>query len=254
MTPTQKTTSTKALLLAILVLSCMIVSPVFALGYEITAEPLGGVLHLVPGRLTNLSVDVSPEGNAIQRITIDIPTGTTLNFTLWYGAGDTVSGWMAYTNDGFMTQYSEVAIGGDIQGYSYWGIQEMGRVDIIGYARNYTTETEYTTGIMVYDALRISTKYMAYHPVSDLSNNVIYKFEYTSTQPVIVLYYTNTRENVGKAATTTMFEAVNEWVAYALLIGSFVFGLVVALFSWLKFFFIDNLLMTISLYLSLIHI
>ena len=251
MSPTQKNTSTKAILLAVLVLVGMIVSPVCALGYEITAEPLGGQTHLVPGRPTNLSVDVSPEGNAIQRISFDIPTGTTLNFTLWYGAGDTVEGWMVYSNDGFMTQYSEVAIGGDVQGYSYWGIQEAGRIDIIGYARNYTTATEYTQGFMVYDALRISTKYLAYYPVSDLSDNVIYKFEYTSTNPVIVLYYTNTRENVAVAATTTLLESVNEWVKFALEIGSFVLGLVTALFYWLKFFFWDNLLMSIALYISI---
>ena len=108
-------------------------------------------------------------------------------------------------------------------------------MDIIGYARNYTTETSYTTGIMVYDALRISTKYLAYYPVADGSPVSIYKFEYQSTEPVVVNYYTNTRANVEKAARTTLLEAVNEWVAYALLIGSFVFGLVVALFSWLKF-------------------
>ena len=251
MTPTQKNTSTKAICLAVLVLAGMIVSPVCALGYQITAEPLGGVLHLVPGRPTNLSVDVSPQGDAIQRITIDIPTGTTLNFTLWYGNASTVDGWMAYTNDGFFTQYSEVAIGGDVQGYSYWGIQEAGRVDIIGYARNYTTATEYTSGIMVYDALRISTDYLAYYPVSGFSSIAIYKFEFTSTTPVVVNYYTNTRANVEKAARTTLLEAINEWVELAKLIAAFVMGTAVALFSWIKFFFWDNLLMTISLYISI---
>ena len=251
MLPTQKNTNAKALLLVFVLVLGMIVSPVCALGYEITAEPLGGQTHLVPGRPTNLSVDVSSQGDAIQRISFDIPTGTTLNFTLWYGAGSTVEGWMVYSNDGFMTQYSEVAIGGDAQGYSYWGIQEAGRIDIIGYARNYTTATEYTQGFMVYDALRISTKFMAYYPVSDLSDNVIYKFEYNSTQPVIVLYYTNTRENVAKAATTTLLEAVNEWVKFAIEIAFFVMDTAIALFYWLKFFFWDNLGMTIALYVSI---
>ena len=251
MTPAQKTTSTKGICLAVLVLSCMIVSPVCALGYEITAEPLGGVLHLVPGRPTDLSVDVSQDGDALQRITIDIPTGTILNFTLWYGNASTVEGWMVYSNDGAFTQYSEVAIGGDVQGYSYWGIEQAGRVDIIGYARNYTSETEYTEGIMVYDALRISTKYLAYYPVSDISDNVIYKFEFTSTQPVIVNYYTNTRENVGKAASTTLLEAINEWVQFAISIGFFIMDTAIALFYWIKFFFWDNLGMTIALYVSI---
>ena len=251
MSPTQKHTNAKAILLALLVLVGMIVSPVCALGYEITAEPLGGVIHLVPGRPTNLSVDVSPQGDAIQRITIDIPTGTVLNFTLWYGNSSTVDGWMEYTNDGFFTQHSEVAIGGDIQGYSYWGIQEMGRIDIIGYARNWTSETEYTSGIMVYDALRISTQYLAYHPVSGLTSIAIYKFEFTSTKPVVVNYYTNTRANVEKAARTTLFEAINEWVQFAIQIASFIMDTAIALFYWLKFFFWDNLGMTVALYISI---
>jgi len=242
-----KTQSAIIIFLALL----MIVSPVCALGYQITAEPLGGVMNLVPGRPTNLSIDVSAKGDAIQRITMDIPTGTVLNFTLFYGNASTVSGWMVYTNDGFFTQYSEVAIGGDAQGYSYWGIEEAGRIDIIGYARNYTTETEYTSGIMVYDALRVWTDHMAYYPVSGSSLIAIYKFEYTSTRPVVVNYYTNTRANVEKAARTTLLEAGNEWISLALKYSGSVLAFIAGLFWVLKFLFIDNLLLIIALYLMI---
>ena len=255
-----KTTSTKALLLALLLLAGMIVFPVCALGYQITAEPLGGTMNLVLGRPTNLSIDVSQKGDAIQRITIDIPTGTALNFTLWYGSGSTVSGWLEYRNstdcedliffyDAFC-QYSAVSIGGDDQGYTYRGIEEMGRIDIIGYARNYITDTNYTSGIMVYDALRISTEYMSYYPVSGSSPIAIYKFAYTSTKPVVVNYYTNTRANVEKAARTTLFEAGNEWIALALKYAGSTVAFIAGLFWILKFFFIDNLLLIIALWIS----
>jgi hypothetical protein len=247
---TQKHNHAKAILLALLLVLGMIVSPVSALGYQITAEPLGGVMNLVPGRPTNLSIDVSAKGDAIQRITMDIPTGTVLNFTLFYGNANTVSGWMVYTNDGFFTQYSEVAIGGDAQGYSYWGIEEAGRIDIIGYARNYTTETEYTSGIMVYDALRVWTDHMAYYPVSGSSLIAIYKFEYTSTRPVVVNYYTNTRANVEKAARTTLLGAGSEWIALAQKYAGSTVAFIVGLFWILKFFFIDNLLLVIALWIS----
>jgi hypothetical protein len=247
---TQKHNHAKAILLALLLVLGMIVSPVSALGYQITAEPLGGVMNLVPGRPTNLSIDVSAKGDAIQRITMDIPTGTVLNFTLFYGNASTVSGWMVYTNDGFFTQYSEVAIGGDAQGYSYWGFEEAGRIDIIGYARNYTTETEYTSGIMVYDALRVWTDHMAYYPVSGSSIIAIYKFEYTSTRPVVVNYYTNTRANVEKAARTTLLGAGSEWIALAQKYAGSTVAFIVGLFWILKFFFIDNLLLVIALWIS----
>jgi len=246
-------------LLALLLVLGMIVSPVLALGYQITAEPLGGVLTLVPGKVSNLSIDVSQKGDAIQRLTIDIPTNTVLNFTLWYGNGTTVSGWMAYRNstdcdDWYpytnFCQYSGVSIGGDDKGYSYRGYQEAGRVNIVGYARNWTSDTGYTTGFMVYDALRFSTKDMSYYPVSSISDNVIYKFNLTSTKPVAVAYYTNTRANVEKAARTTLLEVGSEWIALAQKYAGSTVAFIVGLFWILKFFFIDNLLLVIALWIS----
>ena len=250
---TQKHNHAKAILLALLLVAGMIVSPVCALGYEITAEPLGGQIHLVEGKVSNLSIDVSAKGDAVQRIAVDVGTGTTVNFTLWYGNGATVSGWMEYTNDGFFQQHSEVAIDTDIQGYDYIGLQEIGRIDIVGYARNWTSNTEYTTGFIVYDSVfGISERRaMAYYPVPSISDNVIYKFELTSTKPVAVAYYTNTRENVAKAAATTLLEAINEWVQLAISLAFFVKDTAIALFFWLKFFFWDNLGMTVALYISI---
>lgn len=239
-------------LLAFLVLLGMIVSPVSALGYQITAEPLGGTINLAQGKVTNFSVDVSQKGDAIQRISVDLPTGTAVNFTLTYGNASTVSGWMEYTNDGFFTQYSGVAIDTDIQGYSYVGLQEIGRIDIIGYARNWTSDTEYTTGFIVYDSVfGISERRaMAYFPVSEVSDNVIYAFELTANKPVGVAYYTNTRENVGRASTLTPFEAGNEYITLALKYAGSAVGFIIGVFWILKFFFIDNLLLIIALWIS----
>jgi hypothetical protein len=247
-----KSTSTKAILLALLLVLGMIVSPVCALGYEITAEPLGGQINLVEGKVSNLSIDVSTKGDAVQRISIDISTGTVVNYTLTYGNGSIVSGWMEYSNDGFFQQHSEVAIDTDVQGYDYVGLQEIGRIDIIGYARNWTSDTEYTTGFIVYDSVfGISERRaMAYYPVSSISDNVIYKFELTSTKPVAVAYYTNTRENVGKASTLTPGEAGNEWLSLALKYAGSVVAFIAGVFWILKFFFIDNLLLIIALWIS----
>lgn len=240
------------ILLAFLLIGGMIVSPVCALGYEITAEPLGGQINALQGQVTSAVVDVSPDGDAVQRISVDVPTGTTVNFTLYYGSGSTVSGWMTYNNTGSFLQYSEVAIDSDVHGYEYVGIQEIGRIDIVGYARNWTSDTEYTTGFIVYDSVfGISErKAMAYYPVSSVSDNVIYKFEITSNNPVAVAYYTNTRANVGKAAVNTPLQAVNEWVTFAISIGGALLGFVIGVFGLIKFFFIDNLLLIIALWIS----
>ena len=250
---TQKHNHAKAILLALLLVLGMIVSPVSALGYEITAEPLGGVLNPVAGKISNLTIDVSPTGDAVQRIAVDVGTGTTVNFTLWYGNGATVTGWMVYTNDGFFQQHSEVAIDSDISGYNYIGLQEIGRIDIVGYARNWTSNTQYTTGFIVYDSVFgvSERRAMAYYPVAALSDNVIYKFQLTSSKPVAVAYYTNTRENVGKASTLTPIEAGNEWISLALKYSGSVLAFIAGLFWVLKFLFIDNLLLIIALYLMI---
>jgi hypothetical protein len=247
-----KPKATSLVIFAVLLLAGMIVSPVYALGYEITAEPLGGNINLVQGPITNVAIDVSPDGNAIQRISVDVPTGTTVNFVLYYGNGSTVSGWMKYTNIGLLRQRSEVAIDSDVQGYDYVGIQEIGRIDIVGYARNWTSETEYTTGFIVYDSVfGISERRaMAYYPVSSVSDNVIYGFEITSNNPVAVAYYTNTRANVGKAAVSTPLEAINEWVNFALQLGGSLLGFLIGVLFFLKFLFVDNLLLIIALYIS----
>jgi hypothetical protein len=248
----QKRTVTKAFLLALLLLGGMIVSPVCA-QYQISPQPLSGDMVVVPGQITYLLVDVSPDGDAIHKISVDIPTGTTVDFTLTYGNGDTVSGWMKYVNNGFYQQTSEVSIGGDTSTFDYVGMQQIGRIDVVGYARNYTDDTNYTSGFIVYDTVFGLTQFnaMAFYEVPDLSSNVIYKFELTSDQPVSVTYYSDTLATVSEYANKSPLEIINEWVAFAVSMASFVYGVVVALFTWIKFFFVDNLLMTVSLYLAL---
>jgi hypothetical protein len=244
----------KAIILHLFFVLILLVSPVCA-QIEITAEPLGTSFKefIQPGKVSNLTVDVSTTGDAIQRIAVDLDTGTAVNFTLTYGSGQTVSGWMEYENDGFYTQHSEVAIDTDIQGYSYVGIQEIGRADIVGYAKNWTSASEYDTGFVVYDSVfgYSDRRIMAFYPIAGISDSVIYKFEITSTKPCGIVWITDTRGNVGKAAGTTIFDVGNEWVQFALSMGSLLLGIVTALAYWLKFIFIDNIVMEIALYLSI---
>jgi len=239
-------------LLASLLMLGMIVSPVCAASYTITAEPLGGELHGSLAKVTNYTFDASPEGNAIQRISIDLVSGAAINYTLWYGDGSTVDGWMEYSNTGLFTQHSAVSIGTDISGYSYWGLQEIGRIDIIGYARNYTSDTEFTQGFIVYDSVFgvSERKAMAYYEVENPSDLVIYKFSMTSSKPVALGYYTNTRANVARAATVTPVEAVDDWITLAYQFAGSVKDFVISVFYTLKFFFVDNLLLIIALWIS----
>lgn len=247
----QKVSLTKPFLLAVLVLLGMIVSPVCA-QYQISPQPLSGDMVVVPGKVTSFVADVSPDGDAIHKISVDVPTGTTVNFELTYGNGDTVSGWMKYTNNGFLQQTSEVSIGGDTSTFDYVGVQEVGRIDVVGYARNYTTDTEYTTGFIVYDTVFGLTQFnaMAYYEVPDVSSNVIYKFQLTSDNPVAVTYYSDKLSVVSNYANKSPLELAQDWINLALSSGSMILGFVTGLLFFLKFLFIDNLLLIIALWIG----
>jgi hypothetical protein len=245
-------THAKVILLAVLLLAGMIVSPVCA-RYEISPQPLSGDMITTPGKVTDLTVDVSTEGKAFHKISVDLGTGTTVNFTLWYGSGQTVSGWMKYTNTGLFLQHSETAIGSDVSVFEYTGLQEIGRIDVVGYARNYTTDTQYTSGFIVYDTVFGLTQFnaMSYFPVGmNVSDNVIYKFQLTSDQPVSVTYYSDTRSSVGNWANTTPGGIVSGWLALATQYATAIYDFITGVFWILKFFFIDNLLLIIALWIS----
>jgi hypothetical protein len=240
-------------LLALLLVAGMIVSPVCA-RYQISPQPLSGDMISAPGKITDLTVDVSGEGKAFHKISVDLATGTTVNFTLTYGNGSTVSGWMVYTNNGFYQQHSEVAIDSDVSVFDYVGMQEIGRIDVVGYARNYTEgDASYTSGFIVYDTVFGLTQFnaMAYYSVvGGVSDNVIYKFQITSDQPVSVTYYTDTRAMVTEWSNKDQAGIVSDWIALAGQYAGAAYNFIASLFWLIKFFFIDNLLLIVALWIA----
>jgi hypothetical protein len=133
-----------------MVLLVILIVPVSGENITITAEPLGGTLNIGPGAVTSFTVDVSKlQRNAIQRITVDVPTGSQIDYTLYYGNGTALSGQMIYNPSpgscGSLVgidapcQHSSVSIGSSRSEHFYTGLQEQGRLDIIGYGRNEDT-------------------------------------------------------------------------------------------------------------------
>jgi hypothetical protein len=255
---TQKHNHAKAILLALLLVLGMIVSPVCALGYEVVLLPMAEVTNVQV--ISNLTVDLSQDGNALQRLVVDIGTGTKVDFTLWYGNGATVSGWMEYRNstdcvdwipfDSFC-QYSGVSIGADTQDGSSRGLQEIGRIDIAAYARNWTSDTEYTTGFLVWDTtFGLEEGHKAYFAVPNGTDNIIYKFSVTTTKPVQVGWNYDARERVITATSKNPIDVAKDWLSQAIFISGAVFGFIASLFWILKFFFVDNLLLIIALWIS----
>ena len=257
-----KPTSTKALLLALLLVLGMFVSPVSA-GYDIVTVSeivhAGGTSNVVE-QTSDLTVDLLSEGKAIQQLEVDLGSGTTVNFTLWYGNGETVSGWMVYRNSidcwgwfpGDFCQYSGVSIGTDSEGSSTRGFQEVGKIDIVAYARNWTSDKEYTQGFLIFDTVAgLPEGHSAYYQVANATNSIVYKFHVAATSPVKVTYLYNTRAKiVAGTGSGNPLNIISEWIELASKFAKSAIDFIWGVFWIIKFFFIDNLLLIIVLWIS----
>jgi len=243
---------------AILLLVALLISPVMGNNITITAEPLGGSLNPIIGGQSDYTVDVSMlQRNAIQRISIDVPTGTHLDYTVWYGNGSTLTGHMIYNPAPGMCglsplcQYSEVSIGSSTASHNYVGIQEMGRIDIIGYGRDETVPAAPVRVFIIYDStggLHIPGDAMAFEPVP---SGVIYKFHISSNKPITGGgYYTNTKDNVEAASNKSLLDVINDWLT---LINQIKDGVIQIFWFFYEgfFFFWDNIFLILILYITI---
>lgn len=235
-----------------LILVALIISPVFA-KIVITAEPVGDTPEVVAvSGVTTYDYDPSVEGRAIQRISLDVPSGTTVDFTLTYGSGSTVTGTLHYYNDGFYQQTSDITLGPESSSYTYVGLQEIGRIYISGYAKNETEPGVYSDpGFVVFGStagLSLINNDFVYYQVT--GDPIIYKLSLTSTDPISVAVYTNPRNVVAGVVSKSFFDVANDWVEYALSIGATILEVSQTAFKWIKFFFIDHLDVTVGLYLA----
>jgi hypothetical protein len=263
----------KATIPIILILGFLLILPVSAVNITITAEPLGGTLNTLPSHQTSYTVDVSKlQRNAIQRIAVDVPTGTTVDYQIWYGNGSSLSGHMVYhsvTDTGacgqtlFVNnpcQFSEVSIGSSVSNHNYVGLEEIGRIDIVGYGRNADTLErvfviyDSAFGLAIVGNLEWALSpyaagdALAYVPVPQGS---IYKFSLASDRPLTgVAYYTNTQTNVEKASNTSLLDVVTEWANLLIQIKDLVFE-AFWFFYYLFEFIWDNLWLIIAMWLTM---
>lgn len=230
------------------VLILLLVVPASA-DIKITAEPLNAE-EVNYDTTTSLTWDGTSGGLGIQRIGIDAPTGTTVNFTVYYGNGDSVAGWVKYTNDGFYQQASQIYLGGEVSNFHFVGLQEIGRFYVAGYAVQNNTEP----GIVLYGSTAglstIQNDYVFYQ-TSTASDGVMYKIVLTSNKPIDVSILTNPRGEVAAVNTKGLLEVLNDWVNLALSTSATYLSFLTTFYEVLKFFFWDNLVLTIALYIGL---
>ena len=247
MTPTQKTTSTKAICLAVLVLSCMIVSPVCALEYRQIPTPLLAQQEIAFNDVSNISYDVLSTGKRISVVSIVAPENFSGEFTLNYGNGSTVSGTLESNTFAFMVEYAKVEIGGSST--EWWGpnVNPLNSPFFyVGYGSNSTDYNQ--TGLVVYGP---ADTFITMYPESNITQKLIYAVEISGDKQFDTTITIGDPETIIGSMPKDLLTIIAEWVDLAIQLAFFIKDVVFTLFAWIEFFFWDNLGMTVALYVSI---
>jgi len=252
-----KTPSTKALFLALLLVLGMVVFPVCAdtsimtTGYFPNAER-----EFEGSGLYDFSYSVN-SSYAISNIQFQAPKGTELNYTITYGSGNSLSGYITYLAGdvdfyGYGEGVTTINIGSSTDSRSFVDTGLIPKWEIVGYAREQDNNgTVVSVGYAIYDvsAIGFQTGFIAYESVPNVYP--IESITFTSNMPVWLYIGTAERTEIQEGISKTLLDTANEWIQLAIDLGSFVYETVMSLFYWLRFFFWDNLGMTLALYLTL---
>lgn len=244
-------TNAKALLLATLVLVGMIVSPVLAESYLPTGD---FVLDSTPETFTgikNITYDASPIGHRISQIEFSCDTDQYINFTLYYGANSTVEGSASNNIVSILPPITQsiVTLNGVSKSYDYIDIQPLFDFYFTGYARGSETNV---TGFLVYSAGYggFDNDLAVFYQVNNIAVNTIYRVDISGPQTFTITIRHAPAESVSEGTGKNVLDVINEWVQFAISLGSTLIGFLVGSFYWIKFIFVDNLLLTIALYFS----
>jgi hypothetical protein len=251
-------THAKVILLAVLLLAGMIISPVSAVTYTRTATPINGLMehdHVFVKDTYSTSFDASPEGKAVLETYFIVPSEGQVDFTLYYGTGSTVSGYMENHHEsgifGFAYTNSTVSINGVTKSYTYGDVVPLTELTITGYA--YETNNNSVTGFLVssYDyGGFLGNDLAAFYSVSSIQNNLIYRIDATGTDSFSMEIVEAPQSTVTDAVSRSVFDAFNDWVNFAMGIARQLMDFVLMLFGIIKFLFIDNVLLVIALWIS----
>jgi hypothetical protein len=227
------------------------VPAVDAAQYSMTTFPSANTTTLRGEEVTTYTHDASTEGMKIAQVYFTVPTDSQVDFTLYYGTGSTVSGSMENHHLNPLQTSTTVTLGGNSSEYSYFDVNYFYDIDLAGYARE-VNNTENAGFIVSSDSYgMMDNDLAAFYPVDNIQRNLIYKIVATGTKPFTLEIIDQEPADLQSGVSQTPLGQITAWVNFALGLGSMLIGIVSGLFAWLKFFFIDNLLMTVSLYLAI---
>lgn len=243
-------------LLAVLLVAGMIVSPVCAADYTLTGFQEFNVLDVKKDmfdNVRNLSFDKSTEDQAITLIHFKVPQDHTVNFTIWYGAMNSVSGSASVVGNFSVwplhTSTSMIIFDGVEKSYSYLDTNPEFDYYLSGYARSNENNE---TGLIVYHAGYggFDDNLAVFKAVPNLAGNLIYRVDLSCDTEFDVDITYGTSSDVAFTVSKSILDVVGDWVNLAISLGATLLGFVLMLIGLIKFFFVDNLLLIIALWIG----
>jgi hypothetical protein len=244
----------------------LLIMPVTARDIEVTGGNIDIKNTLTGDNIVSYNYNANPD-ERIAIIEFDIPLNTRVDFTLTYGTGVTVDGWMMYTPAAvFGWSFSNVSLGGDTRGEQFVDAQVLGysltkHVQFQSYGVNKSASPPMPGFALYAQGYGLFSDEIVFYPVENIESNLITGFSMRSNQPIQLTLITNdadklstfVRKSVREYQANVIGDVSNtarDWINFGISIISYVYEIAVSLFYWFKFFFVDNLGMTVALYVS----
>jgi hypothetical protein len=257
------------ILLAVLLLLLVAVVPVSA-EYVVTGDYAwvkGGYLPFIANNDV-VHFNCTPD-QAISSVEYDLPLNTTVNFTVYYGNGNTMSGWMVYRSEDpgifYGHSISEVSLDGNTRSEIFGDLTALGYsvIDHVQFSSYGVNTSNNETGFTLYaQGYALWSEEIVFAPVPNIAQNLISGISITSTRPIKITIltadYNFLAENIRQGALGTISALVGgvtddilAWINLAYEVGVTLWYVVTETFYWAKFFLWDNLLLTVALWIAI---
>lgn len=201
--------------------------------------------------IKNLSYDASLDNNAIMLVHFKVPAGATATYSVYCYGGTLVGSATTYFNATLIpptTTTSSITFDGITKQYNYLDTNPEFDYFLGGYAKNVSSSE---SGVIIYNAGygSFDNNLGIFRPFGSVEDSLIYRFDITCDEATdIDITYAQT-DAVSAAANKDWTEIAGEWVEFAISVATFLLAFLTTLLHWLKFLFIDNIVMVVALYL-----
>lgn len=246
-----KPKATSLVLLAVLLLAGMIVSPAAAaVEYHSTTFPSYNTTHYYGEGVTHYDHDAAAENMRIALVYFKTPQEGRLDITFYYGNGTSVSGYTEnHRAPSLLWTDVTVSLNGVTDSYRYFDVNQFYDSEFSGYAKdsNETPNSGFLLASTEYGL--VDNDLAVFFPVSQLQRNLITCVVVTGDKPFNVEVVDGDPKDVAEGVSRTTFETIQDWLDLAWTTGGNLLGFLLGVLFFLKFLFVDNLLLIIALYI-----